>query len=153
MSAAAVPAGLLAREAAISAVINAAISAGFFFAMFGLAAPVPVWGVGNFAFDFLPQSLAVTFFASFVPSLLAGKAIASDSMPTLPVLFAQSLARGLAALAIGGAIWAALLWGIGVEQIAATSALVLKVLYGLLLGAAVTYRTLQRLSESGRIAP
>ncbi len=155
MTAAAVPAGLLPREAAISgainAAINAAISAGFFFGVFGIGALVPIWGMGHFVFDFVPQSLAVTFFASFVPSLLAIKAAAAGKLaipgqaPSIRALFLRSVARGLAGAFIGVTVWAALLWALGVQELDPVAALALKVLYGLLLGAAVTYIALQRL--------
>lgn len=141
------PAAVLAREATISAVINAMISAGFFFAVFGLGTPAQVWGLGNFAFDFVPQSLAVVFFASFVPSLLAIKTLeAGTQAPPIPSLLFRSLLRGLAAAIIGGAIWAGLLWVMGLEAVAPQAALAIKVIYGLLLGGVVTYRTLQTLA-------
>ena len=142
---------LIVREAAISAGINAAISAGFFFAFFGLGARVPVWGLGSFAFDFMPQSFAVCFFASFVPSLLATKAAARgrvtcNEMIGSPLgLLRRSMKHGLAGLIIGGALWTALLWLAGVEQIAPSSALAIKIAYGFLLGGAVTARSLRQL--------
>lgn len=145
------PAGWLARETAISAVINAAISAGFFFAMFGLGAPIAVWGMGGFVFDFMPQSLAVAFFASLVPSLLVGKAVAAgmttfaSDVPAFTPLFLRSLRRGLVALLIGGGAWAAIFWVFEMHHLPSVSGLWVKVIYGALLGAAVTYRTLQGL--------
>ncbi len=135
----------VAREAAISCFINAAFSAAFFLAVFGFGANIPVWGLGNFVFDFLPQTFAVAFFASFVPSLLTRKAISSGKVaaatvapPTVLALFAAAVLRAIAALLVGGAIWAALFWLVGTQEIAAVPAFGLKVLYGALLGAAVT---------------
>ena len=43
------------RETAISIVINSVLSALFLWLLFGGAATVPVRGVGNLAFDFLPH--------------------------------------------------------------------------------------------------
>lgn len=140
------------REAAISSVINAAISAAFFLGVFGFGANIPVWGHGNFVFDFLPQTFAVVFFASFVPSLLARKAMsagkvaaAATAPPSGLALFTAAVLRAIAAMLAGVAIWAALFWLMGTQEIAAVPAFALKVLYGALLGAVVTRNRLRSL--------
>jgi hypothetical protein len=135
----------VAREAVISAIINAAISVAFFIAVFGFGARVSVWGVGNYAFDFLPQSLAVTFFASFVPSLLTRKAIAAGKVAgvggtsaSVTDLLKRSILLGLGMMFLGAGVWACLLWLSGIETISFLPAFSLKILYGGILGALVT---------------
>ena len=140
----------VAREMAISAAINAAISIAFFIAVFGFGASIAIWGLGKFAFDFLPQSLAVAFFASLVPSLLTRKALlagkvasASRSVPTTGSLLVKSIQLGIAAAIIGTGLWAAILWASGKTTIQPIPAFTLKIIYGAALGAIVTRRRLQ----------
>ena len=68
------PPGTLVRETAISMAINGVLSAVFYFAFFHGLAKVPVWGVGNYAFDFVPQSFMVALMGTLVPGLLTLKA-------------------------------------------------------------------------------
>jgi hypothetical protein len=152
MSASLAPGRYIARETAVSAVINGAISAGFYFAMFGQAAEIAVRGAGGLAIDFLPQSFAVAFFASLVPSLLARRAIARGAVlaavpqdwPALS-LVSGALVTGLLALLLGGGAWAAVLWATGLQAVPAAAALPLKIAYGAALGALATRFHLQRL--------
>lgn len=152
MSASLSPCSYIARETAVSAVINGAISAGFYFAMFGQAAEIAVWGAGGLAIDFLPQSFAVAFFASLVPTLLARRAIArgtvtrviSHDRPALS-LVSRAIVTGLLAILLGGGAWAAVFWATGLPAVPAAAALPVKIAYGAALGALVTRFHLQRL--------
>ena len=54
----------LLREAVVSAVINALISVAFFVGFFRGIDPIPVWGMNNYAFDFIPQSFAVSLMSA-----------------------------------------------------------------------------------------
>lgn len=135
----------IGRETAISSAINAAISAGFFLAVFGFGAAIEVWGLGNYAFDFLPQSFAVAFFGCFVPSLLtrrallAGKVLsATGTVPTKSGLFVKSVLSGAIAVIVGGGLWLAGLWVSGAASIEPVPAFTLKIVYGAALGALVT---------------
>ena len=135
----------IARETAISAAINAAISLGFFLAVFGLGKDVAVWGIGNYAFDFLPQSFAVTFFASLVPSLLTRKAIlsgeiasASGEVATVGSIAIRSIMLGLAIMVVATGLCAGLLLTSGLQALGLVPAFGLKILYGAVLGALVT---------------
>lgn len=138
----------IARETAISAVINAAISMGFFLAVFGLGDSSAIWGLGNYAFDFLPQSFAVAFFASVVPSLLARKAVLSGTfgsasdVPGLKTLLARSIILGMSIMVVGAGLCTGVLWLTGAETISLVPALSLKTAYGAALGALVTYKCL-----------
>ncbi len=151
MSAVAIEAGFLTREALISASVNALISAGFFTLAFGFGEAAEIWGVGNFVFDFLPQSFAVAFFASLVPVLLAmrsakaGKIAFAGPIAGVGSVVGLAILTGLLAAAVGGVIWAAVFSVAGADAIGAMAALAIKVVYGFALGGVVTYFRLGRL--------
>lgn len=152
MSASLPAARFVARETAISAIINGVISAGFFFAVFGRASTVAVWGPGGVALDFLPQSFAVAFFATIVPLLMARRAIsrgavisANPNGGSARSPFGAAVVSGLLALLLGGGAWAATLWAAGLQTVPAAAALVIKIAYGAALGALITRFHLRRL--------
>ena len=63
---------LLRGEQAVSAAINAVLSAAFFALVFGLSQRTLATGAPDrFALDFLPQGLMVSLMASLVPALVA----------------------------------------------------------------------------------
>lgn len=142
-------AAAIQSETRISAVINMALSAVLFLAAFGnspraLAMDAP----DNFALDFLPQSLAVGFFAALVPALLVSKKrrkgliqginIHADSAQTL-------VGRAFVIAAICGMFGALLVVSLPLlaGQIAYYPALGLKIIYGGVLAVLVTPRTLR----------
>jgi hypothetical protein len=142
----------IARETAVSAAINAAISVGFFMLVFRGIDPVTVWGVGNYAFDFIPQSFAIGFMATLVPGLLCRRAIAanrfaetSSAVPSPASVGARAALNGIAALVVGAGLCALVLWIMGIDEIDRGTAFVAKVLYGAALGALVTRLTLRRM--------
>lgn len=146
------PARHIRRETVISAGINGAISAGFFFLMFAGVDPVPAWGIGNYAFDFIPQSFAVGFMATLVPGLLCRRAIAAGRIAeitgrrtTTGGVVARAVLQAIAAVLVGAGTCALLLWATGAEAIGNAAAFALKVLYGAGLGALITRVTLGRM--------
>ena len=135
----------LLREAIVSALINALISAGFFVAFFRGVDPIPVWGSGNYAADFMPQSFAVALMSALVPSFLARRALAAGAFGAGAILSPawvglRALVWAVAGLVVGSAMAALVLWLSGLETIAATAAFVVKIVYGAALGALVTHR-------------
>ena len=131
------------REAAISFVINAALSLAFFAATFGLAPRSLSWGAADgLAFDFIPQSAAVALMSALVPSLLARRHIPG-------LLLRPVLTRALL-LATGGALLGVLLafFAEANAPIASSAALILKLAYGGTLGALVTILALCSLLRS-----
>ena len=146
------PAAYVARETLVSAVINAALSIGFFLLVFGGVDPVPTWGIGNYAFDFVPQSFAIGLMATLVPGLLCRNAIAAGriaggtpSAGNPGSVVTRALVNGLLAGSVGAGICAAALWASGLDALASTTAFILKVTYGALLGAFVTRSSLGRM--------
>lgn len=142
-------AAFIARETMVSAVISGGISAAFFLGLFGLRNAVPVAGWGGYGFDFVPQSAPIALMACLVPALLARRAVTTGRMvslqlPGVGALFRMSLICAALSALLG---WvAATMWiGSGIAALAPTSALIIKIVYGALLGALVTRRVLQRL--------
>ena len=91
---------LIRRETAISVVINMAISAAFFVAMFGTGGPV---AIDRLALDCVPQAFMVALMGSLVPGLLASRRLGAGR-PGHVALGAVATAM-LAALIGGGGIW------------------------------------------------
>jgi hypothetical protein len=142
----------LAREAIVSGAINGVLSLGFFAALFWDLEPVPVWGAGNFVFDFMPQGFAIGLMATLVPGLLALRAGNSNRVEAAllagidRVMVARTaLVHGVLAALSGTGIFAAVFALTGLEAIPQTAALVLKVVYGIALGAIVTRLTVGRI--------
>lgn len=133
------------KETLVSMVINGVLSAFFFLLVFGLAESVAVWGMGNWVFDFLPQSFMITLMSTLVPGALTAKrlkagVIEPGSFGTrLPrSLLLRALLLAVLAAAIGTALVAGLAVLAGVKEMGLAQALSFKVAYGIALGAAVT---------------
>lgn len=121
------------REAAISLLINGALSFAFFAATFGLASRLLHWGApDSLALDFIPQSAAVALMSALVPSLVARRHV--PGIPLRPILMRAFF------LAAGGALLGSLLALMTQPggSIASSAALILKLIYGGALGAIVT---------------
>lgn len=131
------------REALVSGAINSVLSLAFFLLAFDAWQRVPVWGVGGYALDFLPQSFAVALMSTLVPGLLARRRLAAA--PSAGSVVGRSLVHALLALAGGGLFGSALLWIVGAATIAWPAALAIKLIYGGGLGAAVTAFSLRRM--------
>ncbi|MGF7154928.1 hypothetical protein [Novosphingobium gossypii] len=129
---------LLRCEQAVSAAINAVLSALFFAVVFGLAPRELAMGAPDgFALDFLPQGLMVSLMASLVPTLLVRARLRREGGASggrlLPIV-----ARGVLA-GLASAVLLAVLALFGpVAQVPAYPALAFKIVYGALLGLACT---------------
>ena len=124
------PRRIILRETLVSVAINAVISAGFFFATFGLPTPIPAEALG---LDFLPQSFMVTLMGCLIPSLLVRRQSGQSARPI--VLRALLIAVLVLVVAGGGAMLVCMALG---GDWAALPALVIKVLFGALLAAIAT---------------
>lgn len=139
------------RETAISAVINAAFSALFFWLVFGGVDPVPLWGRGNWVFDFVPQGFMVALMSTLVPGALAAKALRAGAIHAagrgngLPgALIPRALVLAVGAAALGTAVMAVITVLSGVAELRATTAAAVKVGYGAALALLVTPLALRR---------
>lgn len=146
MSALIVPARTyIRRETRVSMAINAVISLAFYLLVFGRSDPVPVWGIGEWVFDFVPQGFMVALMSTVVPGALATRKLAAGTVE--PFAGAALLPRSLALRALllatvsataGTAIIAAIIWLAGANTLANISAGAIKVGYGALLAALIT---------------
>ena len=132
-------------ETLIGMVINAAISAGFAFFVFGARDEVGLWGADGLALDFVPQTFMVALMSALVPSLLTRRRVAAGAIHArgtpspLPrnLLLRALLLALLATILLGGGatiILAFLLSG----PVAFGILLPFKIAYGALVSALVT---------------
>lgn len=142
-------AAYIRRETGVSVAINAAISLAFFLLVFGGLDPVPLWGLGAWVFDFLPQGFMVALMSTAVPGMLASRKLAAGKLQLLDrasVLPRNLVVRALLLATVsafaGTAAIARLAWLSGLTVLPALAAGTLKVSYGALLAAIVTPRAL-----------
>ena len=136
------PRQALAREAATSFAINAILSLAFFALLYGLTPRLLTWGAPDrLALDFVPQSIAVALMSALVPCLIL-RWRHQLSGPILPIALRALLFALLGGL--GGAALAALCMTL--PPIGWTAALLLKLIYGGALGAAITTICIGRLT-------
>ncbi|EZP71988.1 hypothetical protein BV96_02119 [Sphingomonas paucimobilis] len=136
------------REAMVSGVMNALLNSVAFFLLFGGSDPVPVWGRGNFALDFLPQACFISLLAFAVPGLLARQArrkgklagLSAEGAPAAQAIWTGALLQAVAALLLfaGGAIL--LLWVLQLQGIAFLPGLAIKIAFGTAIGVLATWR-------------
>lgn len=143
----------LVKESAISALINAVFSIVFVFIIFYPTTQIAVFGAQGLIVDAIPQSLAITFMATLIPTLVTrsrkrnGVIAASDErrtwLPKNAVIRALTLAILIALLAV--VVHFVLFSLIALDTVNFTYAAVAKVIYGALLGALVTRYTVSLL--------
>lgn len=127
------------REALISAVINGVLSAAFFFLVFDLdGKPVTTGAPDDYGFDFVIQGAIVALMAALVPSFLLRKKVATSAsrLPSVPKLIGFALLASIVAALMSFGIGTVL--SVAMSSIDYVPALVLKVLFGLALGFAIT---------------
>lgn len=135
----------IVRETLIGSVINGAISAGFYFAVFnGQVAPA-VWGTRGLVVDGLPQGFMIGLMSVLVPTLLARKAVSNGKLERTGQgagaprsLVVRALLGAVAGLAIITGVSALLGLVTGAEAVAFGAGLALKVAAGILLPWALT---------------
>lgn len=137
MSASTLSTAALVRETTISVVINCALTAAFYFLLFHGVEAVPVWGVGNFAFDFGPQTFMIALMGTMVPGLIASRTLRSPATPRAKII-RRALVFAVVALIFGCAMTSTSLWLLGIKTIAFQQGLMAKLLYGGALAAIVT---------------
>lgn len=133
------------KETLISMVINGVLSAVFFLVVFGTAPSVPTWGVGNWVFDFLPQSFMIALMSTLVPGALTAKRLKAGVVEPIGQtsrwprsLLLRALLLAVLAAVIGTGLVAGVAALTEISELVLIPALSLKVLYGIALGAVVT---------------
>lgn len=133
------------REAGISFAINATLSLAFFLAAFGLERRALSWAMPDaLAFDFVPQSIAVSLMSALVPALIVRKRLAMAI--GLRSIVLRAVAFAMAGAALGGLI-AFLADRATLSPVDWHAALAMKLIYGGSLGALITSLTLQRMTR------
>ncbi|TCM19732.1 hypothetical protein EDF56_103375 [Novosphingobium sp. PhB165] len=131
---------LLRQEQAVSAAINAVLSAAFFALVFGLGErQLTIAAPDRFALDFLPQGLMVSLMASLVPALLVRAKLrkmgcfglgSGPSGGAVRRIVAKGVLLGLASAALLAAL---ALFG-PLHAVSSHPALAFKIVYGAALG-------------------
>lgn len=140
---------IIRSETRVSVVINMVLSAGFFLAAFGTSArPLTLAAPDNFALDFLPQSLAIGFFAALVPALIISRKRRGgriDGVDSHAALIGTTMVRAIGFAAATGAVGVivAFVFPLAATQIGYFPALVMKLIYGGALAFLVTPRALR----------
>lgn len=139
------PEAYIRRETVVSVAINAALTLAFFLAVFGFRRPVPVWGMGAYVFDFVPQGFMIGLMASLVPGVLVGKALRAGKVTPMAAhsslpsgLVARSLLMAACGALAGVVISAGLLAASVLEQLPWGAALAGKLVWAVLLALIVT---------------
>jgi hypothetical protein len=133
-------------ETLISIAINAAISAGFAFLVFGGRTEIGLWGPHGLALDFAPQTFMIALMAVLVPTALTRRRVRTGALPgrrapppRLPrsLLVRALLVASLATVLLGGAATAVLAatWSGALDF---ATVLPLKIIYGALVALLVT---------------
>jgi len=147
------PQKYILKETAISSVINALFSVLFVFVVFGGQSSVSLQGASGLLFDSIPQGIAIGFMGAFFPSFLTRKRIAtgalslptrastSSFLPLMPVL--RALLFAIAGALVSLAVFAVPTFVIGIATLTFLQVLLLKTLWGALLGAGVSYIALR----------
>lgn len=132
------------RETLVSIVINTVLSIGFFLLVFGRSQTVPLWGVGNWVFDAIPQSFMIALMGTLVPGMMAGKALRTRKLAVngepqpFSRLALRALVTALIAAAAGYALAGLVAELSGLKHFGWMLALAIKAAYGATLAAIVT---------------
>lgn len=133
------------RETAVSVAINTALSLAFYLVVFGRSGQVPLWGLGAYVFDFVPQGFMIGLMATLVPSALARKALGQGRITAIPqgpaspgCPIRRALLVGATSAGIGAGCAAAASAVAGATTIDWHLGLLLKLAFGATLAALVT---------------
>ena len=117
----------------------------FFYLVFGSKGPIAVWGLGNYAFDFAPQSFMTALICTWLPGVITRKRLAAGVVshlqgphPTLSSLILRGLLYGLVALGLGAGAVTAGLHLLGLTEINWLGGFVFKLAYGAVVAAIIT---------------
>jgi hypothetical protein len=133
-------------ETIFSTLGSTVVAALFFVLVFGTSGPLKVWGIGAYAFDFVPQSFFTALLCTWLPGVITRKRLVTGAVKPISgggsARPASLVVRGLmyAVLALfigGGGVALCLLLG-EINQLAWLSGLIGKLAFGGVLAAIVT---------------
>lgn len=132
-------------ETIFSVVGSTVVNVLFFLLVFGTMGPIEVWGVGKYAFDFVPQSFMTALICVWLPGALTRKRLTNGAVvhllgprPRPASLILRGLLYGSIALGLGaGAVSTGLLL-LGLNEVNWFGGLIFKLAYGAIVAAIVT---------------
>jgi hypothetical protein len=133
------------EQAIVSGIVNAVLSIAIFILVFGLARRALTIGAPDqFAFDFLPQGAILGFMSAFLPALMVRNrlrtgalSITTSRVPTVGSIVLRAVLLSLLSIAVAAvAMW--LTQRFGANSVEWRDALLIKVVFGVLLGVIVT---------------
>lgn len=132
-------------ETGLNVIVTIIITGIVFFIGFGTSNQLSVWGMGGYAFDFVPQAFLTALISILVPGVIMRKRIAkgalSPAAADLPYprpLILRGLIYGLLSVVVGSGGVALLLTAGHVNEIDWLAAFVVKAGFGALLAAIIT---------------
>jgi len=133
------------RETGVSIAINAVLSLAFYMLLFGTSGRPAVGGIGGLAFDFIPQSFAITLMSALVPGSLTISKLARGQLAPQPghsplprSLWLRSLVLASGAALAGAVVALIVTLGWHSSTLAWHEGAAVKILYGALLAWIVT---------------
>ncbi len=139
------PQAYIPRETAISMGINTGLSMAFYAAVFGRIDPVPVWGLGKWVFDFVPQGFMIGLMSTLVPGAITARRLSRGEVARLAgrsllprALGWRAVVIALASAAVSAAAMAAIAFACGLQALPMIAAATIKVGWGALLALVVT---------------
>ena len=133
------------RETRVSIAINAVLSLAFYVLFFGTSGRAAIGGIGGLAFDFIPQSFAITLMSALIPGVLTMGKVARGQLAPQPgrsplprSLWLRSLLLAAGAALAGTVVALIVALGWGSSTLAWHAGAAVKVLYGALLAWVVT---------------
>ncbi|MDP5031642.1 MAG: hypothetical protein NWQ54_20850 [Paraglaciecola sp.] len=150
----------LLTETAVGSAISLVLSIVFVFLIFDSNMTVPIYGLQGLIVDSVPQSFAIAFMATLMPTFLtrirlkAGKIKVIDGRGTwLPQnVFLRSLTMAILVTIVAYSAHFVAFGMTGFNSLSFTNALIYKACYGAFLGATVAYYSLlNALSAKSRV--
>jgi hypothetical protein len=150
------PQSYLLTESLIGSAISLVLSIVFVFLIFESTNPVPVFGFEGIIFDSIPQSFAIAFMTTLMPTLLTRRRIKLAKVSVIRAgvnrlphnLFLRSLYMAIGVTVVAYALHFLLFGLIGLNSFSFSSVLIYKSCYGALLGAGIAYYALLNVLNS-----
>ena len=133
------------KETLFSIIGSTVVNILFFLLVFGTSGVLEVWGIGNYAFDFVPQSFMTALICTWLPGAITRKRLASGAATYMPgplprpaSLILRGLFYGTIALGLGAGTVAAGLHLSKLSEVSWLGGFFFKLAYGAILAAIVT---------------
>ncbi len=133
------------RETVVSIFINIIINSGVFLLVFGLAGPIPVWGMGKLAFGVVPQAFMIGLMITLISGSLTtmklrkGRIARYEGWSMLPrSLIGSALTVAVASAVICAGLACALLFLVAPSELSWLNAFIFNLIFSGLVAFVVT---------------